>query len=90
MFGFGKSNEAVSTIRVNYDGQKAESGLKSLASTVKTIISAYIVKQTISYGIELAKIGAQALAVEKNFSRLAQSHGSSIDEMSKKMKKETM
>ena len=90
MFGFGKSNEAVSTIRVNYDGQKAESGLKSLASTVKTIISAYIVKQTISYGIELAKIGAQALAVEKNFSRLAQSHGSSIDEMSKKMKKATM
>ncbi len=87
---FGRKNEAVSTIKVNYDGKKAERGLSKLKKTVAGVITALALKQIAGYTYELSALGAQAEMVEKNFEKFAKTTDKTTDEMLASMKKATM
>ncbi len=88
--GFFSKNTADATIRVNYKGDNAKKGLNALKKTIGTVITVAVVKQLVSYSHELAKLGAQAELVNKNFENMAKKQGRSVDTMMAKMKKATL
>ncbi len=88
--GFFSKNTADATIRVNYKGDNAKKGLSTLKKTIATVITAAVVKQMVSYSLELGKLGAQAELVNKNFENMAKKQGRSVDTMMAKMKKATL
>lgn len=90
MWPFGGGNTADATIKINYKGEDAVNGLKSLKSTIGTIITALALKQIASYTYELGKLGAQSLLVEKNFANFAQRAGKTTEDMMGKLRKATM
>lgn len=90
MFGFGGGNKADATINVNYKGDKAEKGLKSLTKTIKTVVSAFVIHQLARYTWELGELGAQAISVGKNFRSFANQQGRAMNTMMKKLRKATM
>jgi hypothetical protein len=62
------SPEAVTHIRVNYDGKEAERGLRNLKSAITTAFSVVAVKQIYDFTAALAKAGAEGIRTEKTFS----------------------
>lgn len=63
------SNEAVTTIKINYDGDEAVRGLKTLKNTVGTVVSALAVKEIYRFTNALAEMGAEGLNAERAFSQ---------------------
>lgn len=88
LFG-GKSTTADATIKVGYKGKDAETGLNRLKKTVMAVISIYAIKKLAEYTLGLAKLGAQAEMVEKNFAKFSEKSGKSVDDMMSKLRKAT-
>jgi hypothetical protein len=86
---FGGGNTANATLKVNYNGKDAESGLKSLGNTIKTVVTVAAIKMVADYGAQLAKLGANAELVEKNFANMAEQQGRSTTQMMTKMRSAT-
>lgn len=84
------TNTVNTTIKINYDGKKAEKGLGSLTKTLKTVVSAYVIKQMATYTNELANLGAQAESVEKNFKNWAVTANKSTKEMMANLRSATL
>lgn len=87
LFG-GKTAET--TIKVNYDGKKANDGLKGLKKTITTVVSAYAIKQTVEFGTKLALLGATAKSVDESFQKFSRDRGRDYDDMMTKLRKATM
>lgn len=78
------------TLRVNWDGKPAESGLMKLKGQVATLIGALALKQVYDYTRGLAQMGAEAVSVEKNFKRFADARNRDVGEMMHALRKATM
>ena len=87
---FGGKNTADATIKVGYNGRQAESGLKSLKGVIKTVITAAVIKQVADFTYEIAKMGAEATSVQKNFASFAEKNGQSAEAMTARLRKATL
>jgi hypothetical protein len=87
---FSRKNTATSTIKINYDGKEAESGLKSLKKTIATVISAEVLRRLALYTKGLAELGSQVESVEKNFENFARRAGRTTDEMMNDLRNATL
>ena len=84
------SSDAVTKIRVKYDGKSAERGLGSLKKTLTATFGAVGANMVRQYMNELGKMGIQAEMVEKNFRNFAKSRNRDATEMKEQLRKATM
>jgi hypothetical protein len=89
MLFFGKKSVAETTLKVGYNGKKAENGLKKLKGTISSVMSLYAIKEISSYTFQLAKMGATAELVDKSMKKFAVDRGKNYEEMMMKLRKAT-
>jgi hypothetical protein len=89
MFAFS-DNDAITRLKILFDGTEVEKGLKQLKTTVESVFGAISAKMLLNYTNELAKMGMKAEAIEKGFSKFASERNRSVDSMVKTMKQATM
>ena len=81
---------AETTVKVNYDGKDAQQGLSGLKTTIKQVVTAYAIKQTIEFSAKLATLGATAESVDKSFTKFSNDRGRDYTDMMMKLRRATM
>ena len=87
---FGSGTTADAKIKVGYNGKEAEKGLGSLKKVVAGVITFVVLKKMAEYTLELAKLGAQAQLVEKNFKKMASDQGRNVADMMSSLRSATL
>lgn len=80
---FGNIKEAVTRIRIAYDGKEAERGLKGLKSAFTAAFSVVAVKQIYDFTNALGKAGAEGIKAERTFSNFVPNVAKATRELTK-------